>query len=86
MPKIIFTNEQVEEMRKLRSQPGWTWDKIGRRFGVSHNIARSAVDPEYAEIRNERNRKYSQDRREKAKSEPVGGFAAFDRNSVPQSV
>lgn len=86
MPKIIFTNEQVEEMRDLRSKPGWTWEKIGRRFGVSHNIARSAVDPEYAKVRNDRNKRYSQARREKAKAGLIGSSAAFDMTGVPQSV
>ncbi len=51
MPKIKFTEEQIEAMRELRDRYHLSWDEIGRRFGVSHSTAQSAVNPEFAKRR-----------------------------------
>lgn len=79
MPKIIFTDEQVKEMRYLHNELGLSWCAIGARFGVSRTTAKCAADAKYAARRKEQEQL-------KGKSGRRDAHLGWGKISVPQSV
>lgn len=50
MKRVHLSDEQIKQAKKLRAA-GWTWTRLGQKFGCAWETVRRRIDPEYAEFR-----------------------------------